>query len=349
MVHRARRRPPERGQPDRHAAGGRRGPGRQSTRPARACRPSGAVPTSGSTGRRTRRATCTRSPTCASAPTPAGTGANGWDHPVSWCRDYDGGRSFYTGMGGTAASFAETDFRNHLRGALRWTTGIVRGDCKATIDANYTAERLTAPNNFTGSRREPAQPDRRAARPEIDRKGRVFYIGRAAGPPGPDRRLERPERLARLGHRPRLRPEQAGRPARDPHGHARRLRQQGRRRRADQERGGPARHRARPGLRRPTAGSTCTTRRTSQSTASTHIGTRRVSRFTFDVATGKLDLASEKGMLEWPVPDPQLLPRGRRHGLRQGGNLYIAHRRQQLLRARQRRLLRQQLAAVPGD
>ncbi|MCX5309485.1 ThuA domain-containing protein [Streptomyces sp. NBC_00154] len=51
-----------------------------------------------------------------------GASANGWDHPVSWCRDYDGGRSFYTAMGGTVDSFAETDFREHLRGALAWTT-----------------------------------------------------------------------------------------------------------------------------------------------------------------------------------------------------------------------------------
>ncbi|WP_208641592.1 ThuA domain-containing protein, partial [Streptomyces africanus] len=36
-----------------------------------------------------------------------GAGANGWDHPVSWCRDYDGGRSFYTGMGGTVSSYDE--------------------------------------------------------------------------------------------------------------------------------------------------------------------------------------------------------------------------------------------------
>ncbi|NED89935.1 ThuA domain-containing protein, partial [Streptomyces sp. SID11233] len=35
-----------------------------------------------------------------------GAGANGADHPVSWCRDYDGGRSFYSAMGGTADSFA---------------------------------------------------------------------------------------------------------------------------------------------------------------------------------------------------------------------------------------------------
>ena len=36
-----------------------------------------------------------------------GTGANGPFHPISWCRDYDGGRSFYTGMGRTEASYGE--------------------------------------------------------------------------------------------------------------------------------------------------------------------------------------------------------------------------------------------------
>ena len=29
------------------------------------------------------------------------------DHPISWCHAYDGGRSWYTGMGHTQASFAE--------------------------------------------------------------------------------------------------------------------------------------------------------------------------------------------------------------------------------------------------
>ena len=29
------------------------------------------------------------------------------DHPISWCQRYDGGRSWYTGMGHTQASFAE--------------------------------------------------------------------------------------------------------------------------------------------------------------------------------------------------------------------------------------------------
>ena len=48
----------------------------------------------------------------------------GFDHPVSWCKDWKGGRSFYTAMGNTAASFNETAFRNHLRGAITWAAGL---------------------------------------------------------------------------------------------------------------------------------------------------------------------------------------------------------------------------------
>lgn len=102
-----------------------------------------------------------------------GEGKNGWDHPISWCRDYDGGRSFYTGMGGTAASFTENNFRKHLFGGLLWTTRLSRADCKATIDANYKAERLTKPN-------QPEQQDQIGEPHGLDvaDDGRVFYIGR---------------------------------------------------------------------------------------------------------------------------------------------------------------------------
>ncbi|WP_411072515.1 ThuA domain-containing protein [Streptomyces sp. cmx-4-25] len=102
-----------------------------------------------------------------------GAGANGADHPISWCRDYDGGRSFYTAMGGTADSYQETDFRTHLRGALNWTTRLVRADCQAAINSNYTAERLTKPN-------QPGQNDQ-IGEPHglvTAKDGRVFYIGR---------------------------------------------------------------------------------------------------------------------------------------------------------------------------
>ena len=43
------------------------------------------------------------------APAGDGTATGGTDWPISWCRDYQGGRSFYTGMGRTAASYGEAE------------------------------------------------------------------------------------------------------------------------------------------------------------------------------------------------------------------------------------------------
>jgi glucose/arabinose dehydrogenase/type 1 glutamine amidotransferase len=71
-----------------------------------------------------------------------GTSVGGTDHPISWCRDVRGGRSFYTGMGRTADSYGEDRIRTHLLGAIQWAAGLVRGNCKATINANYRGTRL---------------------------------------------------------------------------------------------------------------------------------------------------------------------------------------------------------------
>ena len=79
-----------------------------------------------------------------SAPAGDGTTTGGTDHPISWCRDVRGGRSFYTGMGRTAGSYGEAPFRGHLLGALQWATGLVRGNCKATINANYRGTRVVS-------------------------------------------------------------------------------------------------------------------------------------------------------------------------------------------------------------
>ncbi|HEV2783071.1 MAG TPA: ThuA domain-containing protein [Actinophytocola sp.] len=104
-----------------------------------------------------------------------GQGANGPFHPVSWCRDYDGGRSFYTGMGGVEGSYRDGNFRSHLAGALKWTTGLVRADCQATIAANYKVERLTAANQ-PGQLDQIGEPHGLAIAPD----GAVFYVGKAA-------------------------------------------------------------------------------------------------------------------------------------------------------------------------
>ena len=45
------------------------------------------------------------------------------DHPIAWCHPYDGGRSWYTGMGHTAASYSEPDFVEHLLGGIEITAG----------------------------------------------------------------------------------------------------------------------------------------------------------------------------------------------------------------------------------
>jgi glucose/arabinose dehydrogenase/PKD repeat protein len=104
-----------------------------------------------------------------------GPAALGPFHPISWCRDYEGGRSFYTGMGNTEASYTEAAFRGHLAGALKWTTGMVRGDCKATIASNYKVERLTK-NNASGQLDQIGESHGLTVAPN----GRVFYIGRGA-------------------------------------------------------------------------------------------------------------------------------------------------------------------------
>ena len=56
---------------------------------------------------------------------PAGS-TMGYDHPVSWCKDYQGGRSFYTGLGHSEGSYANGSFRKHLLGGIQWAAGAVR-------------------------------------------------------------------------------------------------------------------------------------------------------------------------------------------------------------------------------
>jgi uncharacterized protein len=46
------------------------------------------------------------------------------DHPLAWCQEYAGGRTFYTALGHTVESYAEPEFRAHLLGGLRHAAGI---------------------------------------------------------------------------------------------------------------------------------------------------------------------------------------------------------------------------------
>ena len=71
--------------------------------------------------------------------------------PIAWCKDYEGGRSFYTDGGATAATSATPQLRKHLGGALQWAAGEadpVYSDCGATVLANYQQTKISAPPNL---------------------------------------------------------------------------------------------------------------------------------------------------------------------------------------------------------
>jgi cytochrome c len=50
-------------------------------------------------------------------------GTMGADHPIAWCRDYEGGRAWFTGLGHTKESFTEPLFLAHLLGGIRYALG----------------------------------------------------------------------------------------------------------------------------------------------------------------------------------------------------------------------------------
>lgn len=49
-----------------------------------------------------------------------GTGHMNGDHPLAWYHEFDGGRSFYTALGHTIASYAEPLFLSHIAGGIEW-------------------------------------------------------------------------------------------------------------------------------------------------------------------------------------------------------------------------------------
>ncbi|WP_435190653.1 ThuA domain-containing protein [Streptomyces sp. bgisy126] len=59
------------------------------------------------------------------------------DHPIAWCKGYEGGRAFYTGGGHTDESYADAAFRRHLLGGIRWAAGMTEADCRA--ETGYTS------------------------------------------------------------------------------------------------------------------------------------------------------------------------------------------------------------------
>ncbi|MEU1489051.1 ThuA domain-containing protein [Streptomyces sp. NPDC005776] len=63
-------------------------------------------------------------------------GSMSGDHPIAWCKDYAGGRAFYTGGGHTEDSYSDPAFRRHLLGGIRWAAELTEADCRP--ETGYT-------------------------------------------------------------------------------------------------------------------------------------------------------------------------------------------------------------------
>ncbi|MCS5717127.1 ThuA domain-containing protein [Herbiconiux sp. CPCC 205763] len=60
-----------------------------------------------------------------------GNGRMGADHPISWCQNFEGGRSWYEAAGHTDQSWADPVFLTHYLEGIKWTAGLTSGggDC----------------------------------------------------------------------------------------------------------------------------------------------------------------------------------------------------------------------------
>jgi len=56
-------------------------------------------------------------------------GTMGSDHPIAWCQEFEGGRSWYTAMGHTEDSYRDPLFLDHLLGGILSAAG--DGSCSA--------------------------------------------------------------------------------------------------------------------------------------------------------------------------------------------------------------------------
>ena len=67
------------------------------------------------------------------------------DHPIAWCHEYDGGRSWYTGGGHTTESWSEPLFLKHVLGGILWAAD--RGAHAPESEPESESESESDPNH----------------------------------------------------------------------------------------------------------------------------------------------------------------------------------------------------------
>ncbi|AZM50992.1 glycosyl hydrolase [Streptomyces sp. WAC 06738] len=84
-------------------------------------------------------------------------GAPMGDHPITWCKSLDAGRSWYTGLGHTKETYAEPAFQKMLLGGIRYAAGVSKADCRPETgytplyNGSPTGWSQAGPGSFTNS------------------------------------------------------------------------------------------------------------------------------------------------------------------------------------------------------
>jgi type 1 glutamine amidotransferase len=78
------------------------------------------------------------------------------DHPITWCHAQGTGRSFYTGLGHTAESYADPDFQKLLLGGIEYAAGVVEADCSVPGGGGDEPAAVEAESYTSSSGVEPA-------------------------------------------------------------------------------------------------------------------------------------------------------------------------------------------------
>ncbi|WP_049567177.1 ThuA domain-containing protein [Streptomyces sp. SBT349] len=97
-----------------------------------------------------------------------GPDAMGDDHPIAWCSDFDGGRTWYSALGHQPEHYDEPLLRRHILGGIQWAAGAAEGDCgepREGIPTESSFEKVALDDNT-------ANPMELAVAPD----GRVFYV-----------------------------------------------------------------------------------------------------------------------------------------------------------------------------
>ncbi|SMD22596.1 ThuA domain-containing protein [Kibdelosporangium aridum] len=84
-------------------------------------------------------------------------GSMGADHPHTWCKTVQSGRSFYTGSGHTQSSYTESGFRSMVLGGIRYAANRTKADCRpetgytTLYNGSTTGWSQAGPGSFTNS------------------------------------------------------------------------------------------------------------------------------------------------------------------------------------------------------